>query len=81
MASQICSVCRESIVPSYGTDFFHFVCRTIFIISSMINVCSYAPSYTIDTFPFYYITFSSALAHFPQIGGLPSLLSEHLLAM
>ena len=21
-ASQICSVCRESIVPSYGTDFF-----------------------------------------------------------
>ena len=23
-ASQICSVCRESIVPSYGTDFFFF---------------------------------------------------------
>ena len=40
------------------SHFFHFVCRTIFITSSMINVCSYAPSHTIDTFPFYYITFS-----------------------
>ena len=30
--------------------FFHFVYRTIFIISSMINVYSYAPSYAIDTF-------------------------------
>ena len=40
------------------SHFFRFVCRTIFIISSMINVCGYAFSHTIDTFPFYYITFS-----------------------
>ena len=38
--------------------FFHFVYRTIFIISSMINVYSYTPSYAIDTFLFYFITFS-----------------------
>ena len=61
--------------------FFYFIYRTIFIISSMINVYSYAPSYAIDTFLFYFITFSCVPVHFPQIEGLPSFLSGHLLAM
>ena len=38
--------------------FFHLVYRTIFIISSMISVYSRTPSYAIDTFLFYIITFS-----------------------
>ena len=65
------------------SHFFNFVCRTIFIISSMIYVCGYASSHTIDTFPFYYITFSCFMCTdtLSTDWGLPSFLSEHLLAM
>ena len=65
------------------SHFFRFVCRTIFILSSMINVCGYASPHTIDTFPFCYITFSCFMCTgiLSTDWGFTIFFSEHFLAM